>query len=101
MVSRYLFFVSELYAFAILRPLQQAIRARGDEVAWFLERDSLASFLHEDERHRVSARAVIEWQPRAVFVPGNWVPSFLPGLKVEVFHGFSVSERRESGGPDR
>ncbi|MFL6617001.1 MAG: CDP-glycerol glycerophosphotransferase family protein [Povalibacter sp.] len=98
MVSRYLFFVSELYAFAILRPLQQAIRARGDEVAWFLERDSLASFLHEDERHLSSARAVIEWQPVAVFVPGNWVPSFFPGLKVEVFHGFSVGKRSESRG---
>ena len=97
-VSRYLLFVSELYAFAILRPLQQAIRARGDEVAWFVERPSLGEFLHADEHLLRDVRSVIEWQSAAVFVPGNWVPSFFPGLKVEVFHGFSVGKRSESRG---
>jgi CDP-glycerol glycerophosphotransferase (TagB/SpsB family) len=97
-VSRYLFFVSELYAFAILRPLQQVIRARGDEAAWFLERESLAEFLRADEQRLASVRDVIQWQSEAVFVPGNWVPSFFPGLKVEVFHGFSVGKRSESRG---
>jgi len=97
-VSRYLFFVSELYALAILRPLQAAIRSRGEEAAWFLERESLAGHLREDERRLASVRAAIDWHPDAVFVPGNWVPDFFPGLKVEVFHGFSVGKRSESRG---
>ncbi len=97
-MSRYLFFVSELYALAILRPLQEAIRARGDAVAWFFERESLAGHLRPEEVRLASVESVIEWRPDAVFVPGNWVPQFFPGLKVEVFHGFSVGKRSESRG---
>lgn len=97
-MSRYLFFVSELYALAILRPLQRAIRARGDEAAWFFERDPVAAYARADERRLESVRSAIDWRPAAVFVPGNWVPHFLPGLKVEVFHGFSVGKRSESRG---
>ena len=97
-MSRYLFFVSELYALAILRPLQAAIRARGDEVAWFLEREPIARFLRAGETRLTTVPQVMEWRPRAVFVPGNWVPQFFPGLKVEVFHGFSVGKRSEARG---
>jgi CDP-Glycerol:Poly(glycerophosphate) glycerophosphotransferase len=97
-VSRYLFFVSEIYSFAILRPLAAAIRARGDAVAWFLEREKLTSHLRDDELRLTTTPAVIDWGPAAVFVPGNWVPHFFPGLKVEVFHGFSVGKRSESRG---
>ena len=97
-VSRYLFFVSELYAFAILRPLQAAIRAAGHEASWFFERDALSKYLHADERRLDTVGEVVRWNPDAVFVPGNWVPSFFPGLKVEVFHGFSVGKRSEARG---
>ena len=97
-MARYLFFVSELYAFAILRPLQRAIRARGEEAAWFLERAELARFLRNDEVNLKNVREVGRWKPSAVFVPGNWVPDFFPGLKVEVFHGFNVSKRTDERG---
>jgi CDP-glycerol glycerophosphotransferase (TagB/SpsB family) len=96
--QRYLFFVSELYALSILRPLQAAIRARGDEVAWFLERDSIARYLQSDEKLLTTVAQAREWSPIAVFVPGNWVPHYFPGLKVEVFHGFSVGKREASRG---
>lgn len=97
-MSRYLFFVSELYALAILRPLQQVIHARGDQAAWFFEREAVAAYARADEQRLASVRSIIHWQPDAVFVPGNWVPHFFPGLKVEVFHGFSVGKRSEARG---
>lgn len=97
-MARYLFFVSQSYAFAILRPLQAVIRARGDEAAWFFENERDAHYLRTDERRLMTARDAVQWNAKAVFVPGNWVPDFFPGLKVEVFHGFSVGKRSESKG---
>ena len=35
--KHYLLYGSERYALAILRPIQAAIRARGDEAAWFFD----------------------------------------------------------------
>lgn len=97
-MARYLFFVSELYAFAILRPLQAAIRARAEEVRWFFERADLARFMRVDELQLASVRDVRRYKPDAVFVPGNWVPDYFPGLKVEIFHGFNVSKRSDERG---
>jgi CDP-glycerol glycerophosphotransferase (TagB/SpsB family) len=97
-VARYLLFASERYAFAIMRPLQSAIRARGDEAAWFFEHERLESSREPHETRLRTVQEVLSWQPAAVFVPGNWVPEFFPGLKVEVFHGFSVGKRSEARG---
>ena len=93
----YLFYVSERYALAVLRPLQQEIRAAGGDCAWFFDGPG-AEYLRPDERQLESVAQVREYDPLAVFVPGNLVPSFFPGIKVELFHGFSVGKRSESRG---
>lgn len=97
-MRRYLLFVSQPYAYAILRPIAAAAARRGDEVAWFFEREADARFLRAGEQRLTTVAQVRAWLPRAVFVPGNWVPDFFPGLKVEVFHGFSVGKRSETRG---
>ncbi len=97
-MRRYLLFASQLYAYAILRPIAAAAAARGDEAAWFFEHEADTRYLRAGEHRLATAAEVRDWQPRAVFVPGNWVPHFFPGLKVEVFHGFSVGKRSETRG---
>ncbi|HYW03248.1 MAG TPA: CDP-glycerol glycerophosphotransferase family protein [Gammaproteobacteria bacterium] len=96
-MRRYLLFVSELYALPVLRPLQASIRARGGEAAWFFEKGG-ADHLHADERLLGSVPEVKAFRPDAVLVPGNWVPDYFPGLKVEVFHGFNVHKREDHRG---
>jgi len=96
-VRRYLLFATELYALPILRPLQRVILGRGDEVAWFAT-GAAAGRLGPEENRLDSVEAVKRYSPRAVFVPGNWVPDFFAGIKVEVFHGFNVRKRSERKG---
>lgn len=93
-MNYYLFYVVLDYAFEILRPLQQEILKRGDDVAWFVEGIEVdMSKFHPEERVLSSVEEVIKFDPIAVFVPGNTVPSFIPGLKVQVFHGFEWKKK--------
>jgi hypothetical protein len=98
---RYLFYISQNYSYAILRPLQIAILARGEKVAWFLEGNEVnAKYLHPEETHLKTIDAVQQYQPDAVFVPGNIVPSFISGVKIGVFHGFNSGKLNRRGFED-
>jgi CDP-glycerol glycerophosphotransferase (TagB/SpsB family) len=90
--KRYLMYGSERYALAILRPIQQAIRSRGHQAAWFFDGPG-AEDLVEGE-HLLSVREVRAWQPLAVITSSNAVPHFFPGVKVETFHGFDAGKPR-------
>jgi CDP-glycerol glycerophosphotransferase (TagB/SpsB family) len=97
-VRRYLFYISQNYSYAILRPLQTAIEARGDQVAWFLEGEEVSS--HYLTIKEIQLRTITEikaYQAKAVFVPGNFVPDFIPGIKVGVFHGFNAGKLNRRG----
>ena len=92
MPKHYLLYGSERYALAILRPIQAAIRARGDETAWFFDGPG-AEDLREDER-LLSVQQVRAWNPLAVITSSNHLPHFFPGVKVETFHGFNAGKPR-------
>ncbi len=86
MARRYLFFVSKPYSFAILEPLQQYIHGEaGGRVMWFLA--SVARDYPAPGETLASTRQVRDFNPDAVLAPGNVVPPFWSGLKVQVFHG--------------
>jgi len=90
----YLFYISQNYSYAILRPLQKAIRERGDQVAWFFSGNEVEKkYLRNDEIQLTTITQVKEYSPCAVFVTGNVVPDFFPGIKVTVFHGFDARKR--------
>lgn len=87
--KRYLMYVEQNYSFAILRPLQEAILKRGGEVAWFVTgKEANKALVAADETLLDSIADIRAFNPIAVFVPGNVVPKFIPGVKVGVFHGF-------------
>jgi CDP-glycerol glycerophosphotransferase (TagB/SpsB family) len=90
--KRYLLYGSERYALAILRPIQQAIRSRGHQAAWFFDGPG-AEDLVEGE-HLLSVSEVRAWHPLAVITSSNAVPHFFPGVKVETFHGFDAGKPR-------
>ena len=99
MAKRYLFYISENYAFQILRPMQDEIHKRGDTVAWFVEGNNVnREYFQPFEQQLANIQAVIDYQPLAVFIPGNMIPSFIPGLKVCVRHGFIGFKTRVKDG---
>jgi len=99
--KRYLFYISQNYGFGILRPLQAAIRARGGEVAWFLEGVNVRSeFLHSTEKKLANLDEVFAFNAEATVFPGNTVPTFLPGINVAVFHGFDAGKLDKRGRND-
>ncbi|PCI56440.1 MAG: CDP-glycerol--glycerophosphate glycerophosphotransferase [Gammaproteobacteria bacterium] len=99
--KRYLFYISQNYSYAILRPLQNAILARGDQAVWFLEgKEVNASYLLANEIQLSSISAVQQYKADVVFIPGNVVPSFISGIKVGVFHGFNSGKLNRRGFED-
>lgn len=98
-MKRYLFYINQLYAFSVVRPLQKAIIQQGDEVAWFLDNSTeLLKYIKPNEKLLKTVEEVKAYNPIAVFVPGNIVPDFFPGIKVEIFHGFNSHKRKDNKG---
>jgi CDP-glycerol glycerophosphotransferase (TagB/SpsB family) len=93
MPRNYLLYGSERYALAILRPLQTAIRARGDRVAWYFDGPG-GEELAGDESWLKSVTDVRAFNPLAVLTSSNHAPHFFPGVKTEVFHGFDAGKPR-------
>jgi len=99
--KRYLFYISQNYSYAILRPLQAAILARGDQVAWFLEgNDVSGDYLLESESQLYTIKEINSFEPVAIFYPANIAPTFLPGINVAVFHGFDAGKVDKRGNND-
>ena len=98
-MKRYLFYIEHDYCYGVLRPIQDVIRRRGGETAWLPVGPEINThFLHPDEHRFKHVMDAIKWNPYAVLVPGNEVPGFLPGLKIEVFHGLNSGKRRRRDG---
>jgi len=99
--KKYLMFISQNYSYAILRPLQREILARGGEVKWFLHGKTVnRDFLDESEQTLDSVEAIHDWQPDVLFAPSNSIPTFIPGVKVGVFHGFDAGKLNSKGQND-
>lgn len=96
-MADFLLFGNERYALPILQPLADALRSAGHAVyAWFF---GGATGLALDARTRmIGLHDAVALEPRAVFSAVNWVPAFVGGAKVQLFHGFNVEKRPDARG---
>jgi len=93
---KFLFYVTLSYSYSILRPIEVELKKRGYTVAWFIRKGTEAEkFIQSSDKILHDVVEVKAFNPDAVFVPGNSVPSFFPGIKVQVFHGFDSGKKNK------
>jgi len=97
-VKSFLIYISQPYSIPIGRPLQEEIEKRGFEVKWFCDELKTKRYFTSKETLLESVNEVLAFNPDVVLVATNAVPDFFPGIKVQIFHGFSVNKRSESRG---
>lgn len=95
-MADYLLFATERYALPILQPLADALQAKGDAVHALLVDGAAGASLSGVPP--LTLREAVALKPRAVFSAANWVPPFISGTKVQLFHGFNVEKRDDARG---
>ncbi|MDU1903406.1 MAG: CDP-glycerol glycerophosphotransferase family protein [Dysgonomonas sp.] len=92
---RVVLFCEHKYAVSILSPLQEEADKTGKhEILWFVDARNIPDFpLKESVRWTNSMQETYDFSPEAIFVPGNIVPYYLPGVKAEIFHGYAAEKK--------
>lgn len=88
-------FCENRYAVDILQPLQtECDRQGGHTVLWYVHTKKIKNFpLDGEVKWTDSIQQVYDFHPDAIFVPGNIVPYYLPGVKIQVFHGYAAEKK--------
>jgi CDP-glycerol glycerophosphotransferase (TagB/SpsB family) len=95
---RFLLHVTYAYGLPICKPLEQEIKRRGHVVKWFSEMEQSSGLLRDSGDLLSSPQDVIDYHPHVVLSATNIVPDFFPGIKVQIFHGFSINKRSADKG---
>ena len=90
---KFLFFCQNSYAFGIIDPIRKVILDKGYEVMWFLKEELNSSFPYQGDTYTNSIKALKKYPSDAIIVPGNEVPHYLRGVKVQIFHGLAGEKR--------
>ncbi|WP_321436068.1 CDP-glycerol glycerophosphotransferase family protein [uncultured Bacteroides sp.] len=92
---RIVLFCENKYAIDILLPLQEYSEKEGcNNVLWYIHQKKIPSFPLKDKvKWTNSIQEIYDFSPDAIFVPGNIVPYYLPGVKIQVFHGYAAEKK--------
>lgn len=93
---KYLFYVTLSYSYSVLRPIEAMLKTKGYSIAWFIPDGSEAKqFISESDNLLTDMKQVKAYNADAVLAPGNYIPDFFPGIKVQVFHGFDSGKKNK------
>lgn len=92
---RIVLFCENKYAIDILYPIYlEAIKTTDNTVLWYVHASKIPQFpLSGEVEYTDSMQEVYDFSPEAIFVPGNIVPYYLPGVKIQVFHGYAAEKK--------
>lgn len=92
---RIVLFCENKYSIDILFPIhKEACREGCNELLWYVHAPKIKDFpLNGEVRWTNSIQDVHDFSPEAIYVPGNIVPYYLPGVKIQVFHGYAGEKK--------
>ena len=86
-------FCQNAYSFGILAPIRDVLQKRNYPYLWYISEKLLDSFPFKEENYTLSIMDLQLYRSDAIFVPGNEVPYFIRGLKVQIFHGLAGEKK--------
>ena len=86
-------FCQNAYAFGILAPIRDVLQEQGHGFLWYISGKLLDNFPYKNEDYTVRTLDLQLYKSDAIFVPGNEVPYYIRGLKVQVFHGLAGEKK--------
>lgn len=87
---RVVLFCANPYAFGIMKPLHEALVRLQHTVLWYIPEKITTQFPFTGTFTITgSMKDVHAFKSDAIFVPGNEVPHYLRGVKVQIFHGLA------------
>jgi len=86
-------FCQNNYAFGILEPIKQVLIEKGYDYIWFITEKIKKDFKYTSDNYTSKISDLKIFNSDAIFVPGNEVPHYLRGLKVQIFHGLAGEKK--------
>lgn len=80
------------YAFSILKPLEDELERRGFRYIWYVPEEIRALFPYDTPKTS-DIKELEAFESDMIFVPGNDVPWYLRGVKVQIFHGLAGEKK--------
>lgn len=92
---RIVLFCEQKYAINILQPIEEeANKEGGHTILWYVREQNIPEFPLKDEvKWTNSIQDIYDFSPEAIFVPCNIVPYYLPGVKIQIFHGYATEKK--------
>ncbi len=81
------------YAFSILKPLEDELKKKGFEYLWYVPSELTSLFPYGDVPKTSDMKEIESFKSDMIFVPGNDLPWYLSGVKVQIFHGLAGEKK--------
>lgn len=87
-------FCKNPYAFGILKPLNDELIANNHSVLWYVPNEILDRYPFKQTTNYTSdIQEIYNFSNDVILVPGNEVPHYLRGVKVQIFHGLAGEKK--------
>lgn len=90
---KFILFCQNTYAYGILQPIKEVLVEKKFSYLWYVSEKLMPDFPFKNENHTSSMSELAKFESDVIFVPGNQVPYYLRGLKVQIFHGLAGEKK--------